>query len=461
MTDPATPPDPSAAPAAAPAAATQGSQLTAHSSQPPPRPGPGAESDPLCTSGPATPPVRPTSNQQPATPSRRWFLAHLALPLGLLAAAYFLRDVLTPIVAALFLAYALSPAVDRLKKWGIPRGLGTFLVLLVTIGGLVGVALVVLPAVFGEFQRFVEKLPDLLQRLSTETIPAIERTLGVDLPNDLDTALALLAEKVRGTSPDALGPLASVAAHVLRGAAAFLSALFTVLLVPILTFFFLRDFPQLVAGVRKELPARYRPGVESYFTEVDRIMSAYLRGQLLVVLCLGALYALGLALLGLRLGVAIGLLAGVLAFIPYAGFAVGIALALLMALVTFEGVWMYVGIVAVFTGVQVLEGLVLTPQLIGRRLGMGMVGVLVAIIVFGATLGFVGVLLAVPLGAVFRVSFGRLMAWRAQVDAEGAGRGSERGGGEASGRAAERTGGPAEAQSTETSGAGKPAGGGS
>ncbi|MBI5500437.1 MAG: AI-2E family transporter [Deltaproteobacteria bacterium] len=362
---------------------------------------------------PATP---PESSAAPA-PSRRWLLAHIALPLGLLVAAYVLRDVLTPIVAALFLAYALSPAVDRLQRWGLPRGLGTLLVLLLAIGGIAGVAVAVLPAVLGEFQRFVEKLPELLQRVSAETIPAIERTLGIDLPNDLDAALAQLADKVRGRSPDALGPLAAVAAHVFRGAAAFVSALFTLLLVPILTFFFLRDFPQIVAGVRREIPERYRPGVESYFGEVDRILSAYLRGQLLVVLCLAALYALGLGLIGLRLGVPIGLLAGVLAFIPYAGFAVGIALALLMAVVTFEGMWTYIGIVAVFAGVQVLEGFVLTPQLIGRRLGLGMVGVLLAIIIFGATLGFVGVLLAVPLGAVFRVSFARLMAWRAAVDA--------------------------------------------
>jgi predicted PurR-regulated permease PerM len=353
----------------------------------------------------------------PPAPSRRWLLVHLGLPLGTLVVAYLLRDVLAPIVAALFLAYALSPAVDRLQRRRVPRTLGALLVLLAAIGVIVGALVVVLPAILGEFQRFVERLPGLLDRFAAQTLPALERTFGVDLPDDLRTALARLAEQVRGVAPDAAGPLARMAAHVLQGAASFLRALFTVLLVPILTFFFLRDFPRLVAAVRHELPARFRAGVEAYVGEVDAILSAYLRGQLLVVLCLAALYALGLALIGLRLGAAIGLLAGLLAFIPYAGFAVGLALALLMALMTFAGPWTYAGIAIVFGTVQALEGFVLTPLLVGRRLGLGMVWVLIAILVFGATLGFVGVLLAVPLGAIFRVSLRRLLAYRAALDA--------------------------------------------
>jgi predicted PurR-regulated permease PerM len=368
--------------------------------------------------GSAGGPPTTTTTKETGAPTKRWMLLHIAVPLGLLVAAYFLRDVLTPIVAALFLAYALSPAVDRLQRWRIPRSLGAFLVLLLTFGGLLAILIVVLPAILGEFQRFVTRLPELLERFAAQTLPQIERTFGIDLPDDLHAALGQLADQVRKIAPDAAGPLARMLAHVVQGAAFFLGALFTVLLVPILAFFFLRDFPALVAGVRRELPGRYRPAVEAYLGEVDGIMSSYLRGQLLVVLCLAALYALGLGLIGLRLGVVIGLLAGFLAFIPYAGFAVGMALAMLMALLTFEGVWMYLGIVIVFGAVQALEGFVLTPLLIGRRVGLGMVGVLVAIIVFGATLGFVGVLLAVPLGAIFRVSFKRLMAWRAEIDRE-------------------------------------------
>ena len=355
------------------------------------------------------------------TPSKRWLFLHVALPLGAVVAAWLLRDVLAPIVAALFLAYALSPAVDRLQRWRIPRGLGTFLVLFLVLGAIVGLIVGVLPAILGEFQRFVQKLPGLLEDFVTRTIPEIERTFGIDLPDDLNAAVARLAEEVRKLPPEAAGPVARTVAHVVEGAASFLAALFTVLLVPILTFFFLRDFPRLVAGARQQIPLHYRARIEAYVSEVDAIMSSYLRGQLLVVLCLAVLYAAGLGLLGLRLGVAIGLLAGLLAFLPYAGFAVGVALALLMALITFEGPWTYVGIGAVFGGVQALESFVLTPLLVGRSVGLSMVWVLVAILVFGATLGFVGVLLAVPLGAVFRVSLRRLLAYRAQVDRETAG----------------------------------------
>jgi len=363
----------------------------------------------------------PAAPAAPAPPSRRWLLLHVALPLGAVAAIWLLRDVLAPIVAALFLAYALSPAVDWLERHRIPRGLGTFLVLFLALGTIVGVIVCVLPAILGEFQRFIHKLPALLEEFTVRTIPSIERTFDIDLPDDFGTALERLAVEVRKLPPETVAPLGKIVAGVLQGAASFFSALFTVLLVPILTYFFLRDFRQLAAGARREIPARVRPAMEAYLGEVDAIMSSYLRGQLLVMVCLALLYGLGLWAIGLRLGLAIGLLAGVLAFIPYAGFAIGLTLALLMALVTFETGWTYVGIVAVFTGAQVLEALVLTPLLVGRRVGLGMVWVLIAILVFGATLGFVGVLLAVPLGAIFRVSFRRLLAYRAAVDREGAG----------------------------------------
>jgi predicted PurR-regulated permease PerM len=359
----------------------------------------------------------------PASPpgSRRWLLLHVGLPLVVVVAAYLLRDVLMPVVAALFLAYALSPAVDRLERRRIPRTVGTLLVLVVLLGGMLGVLLGLLPAVLGEFQRFVERLPGLLEEFSARTLPQLEATLGIDLPDDLGAALSQLAAKVRGYAPDAAGPLAGLLGQVVQGAFAFVSALFTVLLVPILAFFMLRDFPLLVAGVRRELPARYRASIESYVAEVDGIMSCYLRGQLLVVLADAVLYAVGLGLLGLRLGWAIGLLTGLLAFIPYVGFAIGLTLALLMALITFEGLWTFVGIAAIFGGVQLVEGFVLTPLLVGRRVGLGMVWVLIAILVFGATLGFVGVLLAVPLAAIFRTSLKRLLAWRAEVDREAGG----------------------------------------
>jgi predicted PurR-regulated permease PerM len=354
-------------------------------------------------------------------PSKRWLLLHVALPLGVVAAAYLLRDVLAPIVAALFLAYALSPAVDRLQRWRIPRWLGAFLVLLLVVGGLLGVVLIVVPAVLGEFQRFVERLPELLEDFARRTLPAIERTFGIDLPDDVGAAVRQLADQVRKLAPDAAGPLARILGQVVVGAFSFLLALISVLIVPILAYFFLRDFPQLVSAVREQLPARYRAGVESYLREVDEIASSYLRGQLLVILCDAVLYAAGLWAIGLRLGAAIGLLTGILAFVPYAGFAVGIILALLMALVTFEGLWTYVGIVAVFGAVQAIENFVLVPLLVGRRVGLGMVWVLVAVIFFGATLGFVGVLLAVPLGAIFRVSVRRLLAYRAEVDRQAGG----------------------------------------
>lgn len=347
-----------------------------------------------------------------ADAARRRLILHVALPVGLVVAAWALREALAPVVAALFLAYAFSPLVDRLQRHRVPRSAGSILVLAVAVGLFLAVVLGLLPVILGEFHRFAQRLPEMLERVVHERLPAIEETFGVDLPDDLRSAIAQIAEKARGWAPDAVGPIAGALGRVLSGAFSFFSALFTVLLVPILTYFFLRDFPDLVASVRAQIPERHRRGVEDYVREVDGIMGSYLRGQLLVVMCLTTFYAIGLQAIGLHLGLEIGLAAGVLSFVPYAGFVVGLALALLMAAITFEGTWTYVGIGCVFAVVQAVEGLVLTPMLVGRRLGLGTVWVLVAVLVFGSLLGFTGVLLAVPLGAVFRASARRLLAHR-------------------------------------------------
>ncbi|MDI7268638.1 MAG: AI-2E family transporter [Myxococcota bacterium] len=346
-----------------------------------------------------------------ADDARRRLLLHVGVPVAVVAVAYLLREILTPIAAALFLAYALSPIVDRLHGRRVPRSVGSVLALAAVAGVLVAVLLGPLPAILGEFRRFAEGLPGMLDRFADERLPAVERALGVDLPDDTGSALAEVAAAVRSSAPDIAAPVAEALARAMGGIAEFVAALFSVLVVPILAYFLLRDFPRLVESARAAIPERLRPGVESYAAEVDAIVAAYLRGQVMVVLCLAALYAVGLELVGLRLGAAIGVLAGVLSFVPYAGFALGLSLALLMALVTGEGGWTCIGVAAVFATAQAIESLVLTPLLVGRRLGLGTLWVLVAIMVFGTLLGFLGVLLAVPLAAIFRASARRVVAW--------------------------------------------------
>ena len=318
------------------------------------------------------------------------------------AALYALRGVLTPVFFAFLLAYILDPLVDRLERLRLPRGAATSILL---VGALLGLGLFLLlaaPALMRDVSTLLKQLPVAASRVLALGAE-LASSYGVEVPTSAGEVLSRFEGDLGALSQQAVAPLRSVLGTLLGGTASALGAAAAAVMVPIFTFYLLQDFDHIVAKLRELLPVTQRAGIVSMAREVDEVLGQFFRGQLTVMLILAALYAAGYALVGVRLALPIGVMAGLVSFIPYVGGAVALGLALLMSLLHFAGVGQLVAIVAVYAVIQVLEGFVITPRIVGDKLGLSPVWVLFALMVGGELFGFMGVMLSLPAAAVVKV----------------------------------------------------------
>ena len=316
-----------------------------------------------------------------------------------------LAPVLTPFALAALLAYLGDPLADRLERVGVRgRTLGRTGAVVVVFLGLVLLftllMLVVIPLLIDQLQVLQRRIPQYVNWFVTTAIPWAQRTFG--LPGDLFDR-EHIAELLQ-SSWQALGKGAlAVAGSLGAGGQAVLTWLANLVLVPVVTFYLLRDWDDLVARVRGLLPRSVEPRATQLAREMDEVVGAFFRGQLLVMFALGLIYMIGLWLIGIDTAFLIGLGAGLLSIIPYLGTFVGLAAALIAALVQF-GDWLHVLLVFVVFGVgQSLEGMVLTPKLVGDRVGLHPVAVIFAVMAGGQLFGFLGLLLALPVAAALMV----------------------------------------------------------
>jgi len=313
---------------------------------------------------------------------------------------YLLAPILTPFVLSALLAYLGDPVADRLERWGLPRALAVTTVFAVIITLLLALLLVLVPLLERQVVALFARLPAYLEWLQGVALPLLREWLGVDQPL-LDPSL--LKELIGPNWLQAGGLAAYVLGSISRSSAAVLNLLVDVLLVPVVTFYLLRDWDILVAKVRALLPRRVVPVVSKLAAESDEVLGAFLRGQLTVMSALGLVYALGLWLVGLEFALLIGILAGLVSFVPYLGFIFGLGLASLAALLQFQEPGPLLAVLAVFGAGQLLESLLLTPLLVGDRIGLHPVAVMFAVLAGGQLFGFFGVLLALPAAAVIMV----------------------------------------------------------
>lgn len=326
------------------------------------------------------------------------------LPLLALAAigwlTYLLTPILTPFVTGATLAYLSDPLADRLEGWGLPRTAAVVIVFLL-LSLLIGLfLLLLLPALEAQIDRFIDNLPQLLRWIRLRVIPWLQAEFGIDVPlRNLEDITALLNRHW-----DTAGGTAS---YVLRSLSqsglAVLGWLANAVLIPVVTFYLLRDWDPLVARLHQLLPRRYAGTAAKLVGEADSVLSAFVRGQLTVMLALGIIYATGLWLVGLDLAFLIGLLAGTVSFIPYAGTLLGVAAASIAALVQFGDASPLWYVLLVFGIGQAAEGMLLTPWLVGERVGLHPVAVIFAVLAGGQLFGFLGVLLALPVASVIMV----------------------------------------------------------
>ena len=341
------------------------------------------------------------ADQAIATFLRRlqWGLVAFAV-LWLIAA---LGPILTPFVLAALLGWLGDPLVDRIERSGRSRAVAVSLVFLLMVLLVVLVLLILVPLVERQVVTLLDSLPLYREWIMGTAIPWTERRLGVEISEWLDPER--LIEWVRSHWQQAGGVAATFVAYVSRSGFALLALVVNLVLVPILTFYFLRDWDALVARVSQLIPRDHYATVTRLAKESDESLGAFLRGQFLVMVAQGAFYAIGLQLIGLRLGILVGLIAGLISFVPYLGATVGAILMLLAALVQAQGFdWqlLILGTI-VFTAGQLLESYVLTPRLVGDRIGLHPVAVIFAVMAGGQLFGFVGMLIALPVAAVANV----------------------------------------------------------
>ena len=318
---------------------------------------------------------------------------------------WLLAPVLTPFVGAAVLAYVLHPLVLRLGRGGVPHVLSVMLVEVLALLTLLGLFFLLVPVLLREWPLLRQQLPGLLDRVVALVQPVLAQ-LGITLSLDVADLKAQLVAWLSDNRDDWMAP---VLASLKVGGNVVLSVLGYAVLVPVALFFTLHDWDKLVARVMELVPPRWRGAVDDFALECDTVLGEYLRGQLLVMLALAFWYAGGLALFRLDLALPIGVFTGLAVFVPYLGFGTGLLLALLAGLLQFAQPTQALLMAAVVYGVgQLLESFVLTPRLVGERIGLHPLAVILALMAFGQLLGFVGVLIALPASAVLLVALRRL-----------------------------------------------------
>jgi predicted PurR-regulated permease PerM len=350
-----------------------------------------------------------TSMQFSSTQQR--MAAWLALLAGLLGTLWLLAPVLMPFVIAAILAYALTPLVERLEHASgghLPRWLSGLLVELVFLTMMLALLLLIVPIMLKQFPLLRLQIPIFLDHLNDSAQPVLS-TFGIHLALDLAGIKAFVMEHLSANIQDSVGQLLT---SVKLGGSVALSVLGNAVLIPVVLFYLLMQWRQFIAMLLSLVPLRLRPSVDSFNQEADDVLGQYLRGQLLVMLALAFYYSVALALFGLDLALPIGVFTGLAVAIPYVGFGLGLMLATLAGFLEFSAQSGHVSallMVSVVYGLgQLLESFVLTPRLVGERIGLHPLAVIFALLAFGQLLGFVGILIALPLSAVLLVAVRRM-----------------------------------------------------
>lgn len=324
---------------------------------------------------------------------QKWLMGLIVL--SALVLLYVFSPVLQPFYIAAFLAYMGNPLVERLQQWHISRTVAVLIIFLLGIILLVLLGLILVPLLVKQLNIAINKIPDAIDWIQTSGLPWLTQHLKNDLQIDVGNLKTTLIHSVK----DNQDTIAHLAKKLSQSGLSVIGSIVDIILIPVVTFYLLNDWHKMVPGIRRLLPRSIEPTVTHLTSTYNEILSAFLRGQLLIMFILACYYSLGLWITGLQTALLIGLSAGLLSIIPYLGFAVGIVIAAIAAYVQFHA-WMPVIYVLIVFGVgQVLEGMILTPLLVGDKTGLNPVTVIFAILAGGHFFGLVGALIAVPVAA--------------------------------------------------------------
>lgn len=332
------------------------------------------------------------------TDSQRWMLLAGTGLTGVLL--YVLAPVLTPFLVGALLAYLCDPLVDRLEARRIPRTVAVLLVFLVVIVVVLALLLLLVPLVERQVVVLITKLPGYIDWFQTRVVPWLAARTGISGAElDLKTLQAMIVGHWREMGGIATGVMKSLS----QSGMLVVAWVANLVLIPVVAFYLMREWDPFVARIGELVPRRALPTVTQLARGCDEVLGAFLRGQLSVMVALGVIYSIGLSLIGLDLALLIGMLAGLLSFVPYLGFVVGLLMAGIAAVAQHHDALHLVPVLLVFGVGQLLEGMVLTPYLVGDRIGLHPVAVIFAVMVGGQLFGFFGILFALPVAAVVMI----------------------------------------------------------
>lgn len=313
-----------------------------------------------------------------------------------------LETVTTVLMISLILAYMVNPLVNKLQFWGLSRSLASILIVLSVIMFFVLFLIFFVPAIFREIASFGKYAPSYLKTLE-KLLEEVIRYFGITIPQTPDEIKQLVIEQWQQVLPKIANPAARVASTIFSSTMGILSFVFYALLIPILTYYLMVSFENIRAGAKDLIPPYSRPAVLSRLNEIDTALSAFVRGQVTVSLILAVLYSIGFVLIGIDLAIVLGVTSGLLFIIPYFGTLIGIIGGSLMALAKFGDLTHVLYVLGWISFVQLLEGNLITPKVVGSAIGLNPVVYILALIVAGNLFGLVGLLVAIPVTAILKV----------------------------------------------------------
>jgi predicted PurR-regulated permease PerM len=332
------------------------------------------------------------------TDSNRWYFLAVFLLLGIFI--YLLSPILTPFAISALIAYLFDPFADKLESWKLSRTLSVVIVFIVMTIIVFLILLVLIPTLEHQISNLITNLPKYFQYLSDNVSPWLREKFG--LQTDIFN-FSELTDLLKAHWNEAGGIAKNIVASLSKSSMVVVNWMMNIVLIPVVTFYLLRDWDILTARVGELIPRPVYPTINKLVTESNSVLSAFLRGQFSVMLALGIIYSIGLMIIGLDLSLLIGMGAGIVSFIPYLGAITGMVVGVITAFVQFGDPTFVIYVLIVFGVGQLLEGMVLTPWLVGDKIGLHPVAVIFAVLAGGQLFGFVGILLGLPIAAVVMV----------------------------------------------------------
>ncbi len=310
-----------------------------------------------------------------------------------------LADALIPLFLSFGLAYMLFPVIKKLEHKGCKRVYAVTGVLISTVLVLMLISLLVIPNLIIDGKHFFNELPHTSIR-AVEKVEFMAKEFGYELDLSKQGIKSLINDHISSLSTGVLKSFSVAVKGVFSSIVGWILAILNILLVPLFFFYVINDYEKICYEIQSFVPKSILPKIEQYSIKCNTVLSGYIRGQILVALILSLLYAVGFSIIGLKFGLLIGLLTGLISIIPYAGFLLGFIAAMSVSLANYNGVGAIIGVVCVFVVIQMTEGFLITPKLVGKKVGLSSFATILALIIGGNLLGMFGMLLAIPLAAI-------------------------------------------------------------